>query len=596
MSFIAHQLRQYSRKAAIGKLVQQRLQAAATGSPLEPERPPPPPKPVQDPKPERPTSEPKAPILVAPESAALGQNRIEWFSDPHLLAKRVSSLVESKQLWYATDLIRRHKGAANSVVYGQWVNSLAKTNQKEAALKAFEEMKENGKIPTPQTYTIIFGILMKDVAKASDKEQIRETFEKVLDLWRELQESGSATIVHANAVLMACVSAASSGGAEVGMLLYKNLLANRDAVEKAGKKSNNLLIPDVVTYTTAFRLAAASNNNPMDVLEKDFISSKLAPDSPMVTSLLTYFFNSRDKLDAHNFRVFAAAAFNLPQLVLQTKNARKQISRISVPISELLTKHQKSLQLETRTLDLIFRFLVRTRGYTIGVDILDQLEKSGQLKSLIDTGLARTSVKLFCGAREYSKAVHFVEHRIPKLFLDNEAPIKLKQELVSSIAVKALSTKTQDQTEWMKTILEICAQLPPSPVLPRVLSDEAIYSNTITNCLLALSNMPSQDTSYTILAARIAAAYAPASLKELKKSNSWAHREILSAAIPALEQGMAVITEYSKKPIHSKADLSKRGADVAGADLFRIEKATESSVSKEEFSRWERLRRELESL
>ncbi|KAJ3076796.1 hypothetical protein HDU98_000096 [Podochytrium sp. JEL0797] len=548
-------LRSFSRKSNVGKLVQQKLRARTTPPSLTPLSSPPPnatpPAPIARSLPIPTLARqplPPAPILASPESSSQGAARIEWFSDPYLLGTRCTQLVNDNQLWYLKDLIRRHKGAANSTVYGVVLNTLARKRHTALALEIWDEMRDAGRVqPTVQTYTTMIQLYAEGMRRR--EVELKAGFDAVVRIWNDLQELGKTSMIHVNAILQACIPSASVGGFEFAQELYQNLLTNRSESSSTKEK---LLIPDTATYTTMMHLYSSTNNDPTRILNPDFIACGLKPDTQLLTTLLTHLSASRSPTDHHAFRSYATAAFTLP-FTHDSKHAQLQSNRAASPaIVKLLSDHTTQFEMSPKIVDLLLRFLVKRKDFSRGVQVITTLQERNDL--LVDPGVARTIVATYCGAHQFTQALHFLQHDkcIHRLSSqrDSLSPITFRQELATILCAK--STTSPSPFPTLETITPILTTLSnPTLFKSTPVSDLPALSTTLVNTLHVLHTAHDTTPSHKILAARLASAHSPTFLTPLSKwsenkrggrldAGVWVYESFGSACVRALGDAVDV--------------------------------------------------------
>jgi hypothetical protein len=237
--------------------------------------------------------------------------RVLWFSDPYLLAEYIKTTLLTKSAENdVIELVKRHQGAANAHVYGVLFKCLAQLGSHQKMVDVWRNAdgkKNHMKYLSPMGYTVLFSSLL-NIVKASPKGDLAVRtgiFKTSLDVWnqmyrirennpRESQEnevdkevrkiledeieyksandSKEAALMkeekaalerkklssknefrwdiikglqlHSNAMLNICVETARVGGFELGSQIFKDLKE-----------------PDVISYTTMFRICASKGSD-----------------------------------------------------------------------------------------------------------------------------------------------------------------------------------------------------------------------------------------------------------------------------------------------------------------------------------------------
>ncbi|KAJ3129170.1 hypothetical protein HK098_002411 [Nowakowskiella sp. JEL0407] len=175
-----------------------------------------------------------------------------WYNDSYLLAERVAKEIKDDNIAVAQDLLWRHGGCANSVVYSVAIGELANKGLYLKA-KAFYNMLVFGRkrTPTPETYTLMLKAATKYLQKFVLHEQnervrnnkITVTLNEMSNLLKSIPDH---EIQHFNAFLNGCVKVAKYGGWEKSLECYDALISEYPEMV------------DAVTFTTMLRICAAS--------------------------------------------------------------------------------------------------------------------------------------------------------------------------------------------------------------------------------------------------------------------------------------------------------------------------------------------------
>ncbi|KAI9345332.1 hypothetical protein BDR26DRAFT_856769, partial [Obelidium mucronatum] len=354
-------------------------------------------------------------------------------------------------------------------------------------------------------------------------------------------------------MLLACSHCVALGGFDIGRDIYKTMLDNQRA------KLSDVMIPDIATYTAAFRLYAQAQADPMPILEVDLMASKLDVDVPLVTTLLHYLAAGPGK-DDNTFRIIASAAFNLPLIGAPHHKFKKDTKFVA-----FLKSQAPNLRLSTKALDVILRFLNHSRDPN-GINIIKYLQDKNELDGLLDPGIARLCVYMFCMVKNMDQtAIQFIES-LPRRIFDGDKKaggLGSKSEFLSHVAWKGVSRKStpdEEKQRLVDIVVKICSQdfkeAAVSGSFRQNIEDNMVtYSHTITNCLNVLlvastmhskSNTEKYGRDYGIFAARIASFYCVPALKALSNPNIygegrkfiWGYEAILTVSSKCFERGI----------------------------------------------------------
>ncbi|KAJ3196436.1 hypothetical protein HK101_008943 [Irineochytrium annulatum] len=250
--------------------------------------------------------------MPAPESIQRGRPRVEWFNDPVLLGQRIKELVSRgpEHDDYVFNLIARHRGSSDSVVYSELVAALNERGDQESLRMAIRYFKavsaflfvtnrsETGKLiagaaqmrkrmltPTPQAFTSVLNsyAILARLVNRSDATALTEILQGSSEVWAAIEEN-KRNLYHVNTALSICLAAHEYGGWEAGIALLKEIITPRNQrgalkedailvdssphmreVDEASFGDGTLLYslptdhrirPDVWTFTVALRLCA----------------------------------------------------------------------------------------------------------------------------------------------------------------------------------------------------------------------------------------------------------------------------------------------------------------------------------------------------
>ncbi|KAJ3302714.1 hypothetical protein HDU76_005479, partial [Blyttiomyces sp. JEL0837] len=433
----------------------------------------------------------KKPPMVMPELARRGKPKVEWFSDSHLLSRRVHALMEKGKddpefIEYAVDLVQRHKAVSNEGVYGALIGGFARLGDHARALEFYKEMRQKKLNPSPQTYTSIMHALSTAASqKSQDPRALNARLRHAMLTWESIDPS-IRTTAHANAVLKTCVITARVGGYQAGMEVYEYMLSRvREAEAECekkkakgkrsattmsrGKKPNSdsdiydddedgiYLRPDIVTYTNLLRLCAEcgteeSFKTGLRIWERELANAsgkRLFADEKVVYAALTLFVSAA-RLGMMNEAVkgcfIASKAFGLPAPVPRSPvSSSSSHGKETVPTNASFDSYvvpvkfhdaddgtSYPLQLSVVHLDVLLKLAVEMKNRDIGLVYLKAAEERGVQ---IDEGVAAGAVHLLISGRKYEEAWQIIEKfkqrisEVERLKAANEAEIEKKRAL-----------------------------------------------------------------------------------------------------------------------------------------------------------------------
>ncbi|KAJ3414985.1 hypothetical protein HDV05_005816 [Chytridiales sp. JEL 0842] len=387
------------------------------------------------------SSKPPTPETTPPPpTLATGRPRVEWFSDSHLLSKRIHEVMQKEEgITYAEQLVSRHPGSTNEGVYGALIGGYVRNKMYEKAMETYNVMKKRKMNPTPATITSLINLYTELSYKIpkSDKSALKSRLLDVLKLWEKL-DTKTRTVVHCNAVLSACVPAAHCGGFEVAKSIYETLLEDSQQEVKQkkygndgkGKKSTKEkavkaeesdlenehvepLKPDIQTFTSMIRVCANSMEGneayhyAMKIWDSDVPSLKITPDEHLVDATLFACLSAKSSPLTARAISIARSAYSLPtpnteRGFLYTDEPGKALSKLAKPFNSTSSK----LKLSPRTLDVLLRLAAKLRQRPLGIQYMDvALERGVKL----DLGLLDGCLYSLIPAGQHEKAWEIVE-------------------------------------------------------------------------------------------------------------------------------------------------------------------------------------------
>ncbi|KAH6582850.1 hypothetical protein BASA50_011264 [Batrachochytrium salamandrivorans] len=154
-----------------------------------------------------------------------------WFSDPYLLAEKLTSLINKDQVDEAYDLLRQHTGAGNDDVHGVFFNALVKRKHYEMVLHVYKNLKAANRHPPSQVYTSVLhaiASMANAVAKNNDSSRAK-LFNTALDIWNSIDPN----IIQTNAMLNVCAACGRVGGWDMAETIYSHIkFTNRATLTK----------------------------------------------------------------------------------------------------------------------------------------------------------------------------------------------------------------------------------------------------------------------------------------------------------------------------------------------------------------------------
>ncbi|KAI8834017.1 hypothetical protein BJ741DRAFT_709956 [Chytriomyces cf. hyalinus JEL632] len=513
--------------------------------------------------------------MPSPESLALGMRRIEWFSDSHLLSKRIEKLLRPGigHLDYVRNLVARHTGSANAVVFGTVVAGLAKKGRVEA-LEFVDEMKRRNLSPTPQTYTALFGLYAVLIQEARNDFLVKKHLKSCLALWNELLASGEASEYHLNSILSICSATRNLTGFQTACNIFSEVMetakpymfemkmgpTNQQTLEKPP------LLPTVATFTIMMRLHSQHGSKSIMSLEKSFVDFDLEADNQLINAILSHLLKNADSAKGKSiFRAYASAALDLPML---DPGSSKRATKATEKSQDFLGKlHQFSEHADVsgQNLDIIIRFLLKSRQPEIAIAVVEELTRRPTWSDHIamETGSVRSIVKAACAAEKLEDAYSFVLS-LPILEVDEDVSggFTLNQELLTTVAAKgADSLHTKDRSAATARVLRLLEEANLSD------SKRKTFPSNLESTFRAASNISyvlsreNQSISNKLAGAKATAYWVPLFTKTFEKMSESRKKNRLSLRVfdqvatsfsKSLESGLAVGRNNSENSAGNK--------------------------------------------
>ncbi|KAJ3238077.1 hypothetical protein HDU78_003685 [Chytriomyces hyalinus] len=509
--------------------------------------------------------------MPSPESLALGMRRIEWFSDSHLLSKRIEKLLRPGigHLDYVRNLVARHTGSANAVVFGTVVAGLAKKGRVEA-LEFVDEMKRRKLSPTPQTYTALFGLYAVLIQEARNDFLVKKHLKSCLALWDELLASGEASEYHLNSILSICSATRNLAGFQTACNIFSEVMETAKPFEMRHPKQQTLekppLIPTVATFTIMMRLHSQHGSKSIMSLEKSFVDFDLEPDNQLINAILSHLLKNADSAKGKSiFRAYAAAALDLPMLDPGSSKRATKATEKSQDFLGKLRQFSEHADVSGQNLDIIIRFLLKSRQPEIAIAVVEELRSRPMWSDYIamETGSVRSIVKAACAAEKLEDAYSFVLS-LPILEVDEDVSggFTLNQELLTTVAAKgADSLHTKDRSAATGRVLRLLEEANLSDSKRKTFpSNLESTFRTASNISYVLSR-ENQSIPNKLAGARATAYWVPLFTKTFEKMSDSRKKNRLSLRVfdqvatsfsKSLESGLAVGRNNSETTVGNK--------------------------------------------
>ncbi|KAI8892424.1 hypothetical protein BC833DRAFT_611738 [Globomyces pollinis-pini] len=364
----------------------------------------------------------KNPVNVKPmiskmnlEKEKVLNDRVLWFNDSHLFSKKMIQLIQSNEYDMVADLIERHTGVVNDIVFGVVFNELGKKNEHKLVLHYYDLMKSRKIIPTDRGYTCLLNSLYALTIKNQSKDQY---FKQGLEIFESTQKS----IIHLNSFLKLCVECNQLGYTK-GIELYKNI-------------TNSTTQPDSQTITHLLRLCSkkgstSSINYGIQIFE--YAESSNLVDEQCLLSYIDLCSISRDT-KIHNKGVDTICKyFQLPKSH-QDSNMTKSTNEFKMN-NQLLTKS--------------IHLLTRMRYPALAQSWYDIVTKRDGI--IIDDHTREALASLYLACKQY------------KLFLEivDALPFVKSKSLKLRAYSELIGDEPEEMERWVsecQTIYETCKQ------------------------------------------------------------------------------------------------------------------------------------------
>ena len=230
--------------------------------------------------------------------------KLQWFSDPYLLAAKVTKSVKNAEYAEACQMVKRHTGAANAEVYGALFAALASKRQWQLALEMYEHMKTRKLQLTSKAVTTILGCI-------GQVTQNDGMYAEAVEVW----EASEQNTIQANAMIK-CLSGFLPGSLQKALAIYDRVLKGKSKNPKTRKTG-----PDLATFNTMLSLCAELDSgenglvhglpvwNKALELKRD---RKLQLDSALIRQLILIYIRCSDKAKAEEGIAIACRYFGLP--------------------------------------------------------------------------------------------------------------------------------------------------------------------------------------------------------------------------------------------------------------------------------------------
>ncbi|KAJ3099512.1 hypothetical protein HK100_004875 [Physocladia obscura] len=487
----------------------------------------------------------------APESAADGKNRIEWFGDSYLLGDRLEALAQmgGDQTWYINDLIDRHRAIVRENgphIYEKLLSGFLKSKKNQEVYNYWNEMHDRGIIPLSGTYTKIIGFY-NHLLREETLNKKGQDVSKLSKIWEELCKNDMETTTHANAIICACISAAKTGGITVGNQVFM-------AVAKSDKPRLQI---DITLLTSMYKLVQEAGRNPWFLVENFLLDSDLVPDSYFVVALLSTYVNTSEFREVDKFGFICAAALDLP--VIRTNKVPSKLMKA------LVAKLKAAKVPVTKfNLDVALRCIVNHGAYVKGQRVLDLLKSRNDLYQHIDHASARSAVTLYTRSLDYKSALEFIDNVYPETE-QTKNNIGMRDELIAFIAHHVFEKSAKEAKKpWEDRFFNIVSKFLQNfdGISNSNINDFTNFSrysevfglnsgSQTINLILTLTYLVKvgqttrfQNPAVGIISARLAAHFAPISIEALNAKNSrpnTRHSDFLNMCLYTLESQLEKI-------------------------------------------------------
>ncbi|KAI8906902.1 hypothetical protein EDD86DRAFT_210064 [Gorgonomyces haynaldii] len=319
------------------------------------------------------------PVIPTHNDTVTKNDSVRWFNDPYLLGKHVDKLFKKQETEQALELVKRHTATANPFVQSIVIKGLSQSN--------LDDMMQYWpkKLISPMGYTVLFNALAKTQLS---KEQM---FRKMLAITKQLEyqrqywkkakaddqrrESMIAQLLndfdkhqltHQNAILQVCTRTSEVGGWEYGTGLFQSMQ------------------PDVVSYTTFFKLCATHPDGPQ--LAKQAFEKVTKIDARLLNAYLNC--HLKQSHDLEHLLLVIEQHLGLPPKHDQPSSRKMDINNQLLTTLLYLTDKlnyprlgrywfdicTKTLQPDEGTLEALVNLSVRTENYHLAFEQAKQLK------------------------------------------------------------------------------------------------------------------------------------------------------------------------------------------------------------------------------
>ncbi|KAJ3187092.1 hypothetical protein HDU85_007130 [Gaertneriomyces sp. JEL0708] len=410
------------------------------------------------------------PLIATAPQDVLSEETMHWYNDPYKLGEYVRKQMQKSDTddMRMYELVKRHKGAGNDVVWSTLIKALGKRGNLRLALHCFRTMKNRHMIPTPQCYTSVLHSIAVAMGKPStDTQKKVELLNNASGIWREIKVPN---IIHVNTMLRICRAACNSGGWEVASALVQQLIPKDLPIKTLKPELRGKLVPDATTFTILLGLCAArggleSGTTAIQIWEqikeilehsqKGGVYASFAVDSPLLRSMLVACIRSGTKEHAEYALHLCKEWLALPVEVGVSKND-------STPVDI----QQARLPLSTPFLSIIMQVAAALQNPGLALYWFDFVTKTQNV--IADAECYRVLIMMLISEGDFDSAWKFAASGEPK-----------KVEYTLWVVTTALHKRAAPSQLWLQRAQAIAQDA--SQLLLRQKDDSVIVTGEVTN-------------------------------------------------------------------------------------------------------------------
>ncbi|KAI9203750.1 uncharacterized protein BJ171DRAFT_507846 [Polychytrium aggregatum] len=195
-----------------------------------------------------------------PHQAGRPAGRLEWHSDPKNLGTRLKALIRSGQIDEAWDLIDRHTGATNDVVFAEAIQAFKDHGHYGDAIEAFKLYYKRKSRASPELITLgLESIVLYCQSSDTFGKERNDLVGLANSMWNRLVPR---TVVQANLFLDLCRSCVYESGWSRGLELFQSMMfwVRPDGmylkIQPSQSKSADFPPPDPYTFIIILKMCA----------------------------------------------------------------------------------------------------------------------------------------------------------------------------------------------------------------------------------------------------------------------------------------------------------------------------------------------------